>query len=246
VPHAGKSRQLHGARAAGGTAVPGTRAWRDTFSCGATKEITTMRIAQVLPLATLAVFAIAAPAAAATVAIATTPLNIRSGPGPQYPVIGAIAANSQAVVNGCIQGSLWCQVSFGRVQGWVYSQYLRTSVAGAPPVVLSQRAASMPVVTYQPSTIETVGAAPPAAGAVIVEPAGTPPMPLNPPPAVNSYVTGHPVQPVILNGEVVLGGGLPADVALNAVPDYEYDYAYVNQVPVLVEPTTRRIVYIYR
>ena len=54
------------------------------------------------------------------------------------------------------------------------------------------------------------------------------------------------MQPVILNGEVVLGGGLPADVALNAVPDYEYDYAYVNQVPVLVEPTTRRIVYIYR
>jgi len=71
-------------------------------------------------------------------------------------------------------------------------------------------------------------------------------MPLNPPPAVNSYVTSHPVQPVILNGEVVLGGGLPADVALNAVPDYEYDYAYVNRVPVLVEPTTRRIVYIYR
>ena len=205
-----------------------------------------MRIAQVLPLATLAVFAIAAPVAAATVAIATTPLNIRSGPGPQYPVIGAIAANSQAVVNGCIQGSLWCQVSFGRVQGWVYSQYLRTSVAGAPPVVLSQRAASVPVVTYQPSTVETVGAAPPAAGAVIVEPAGAPPMPLNPPPAVNSYVTSHPVQPVILNGEVVLGGGLPADVALNAVPDYEYDYAYVNRVPVLVEPTTRRIVYIYR
>ena len=154
-----------------------------------------MRIAQVLPLATLAVFAIAAPAAAATVAVATTPLNIRSGPGPQYPVIGAIAANSQAVVNGCIQGSLWCEVSFGRVQGWVYSQYLRTSVAGAAPVVLSQRAASVPVVTYQPSTVETVGAAPPAAGAVIVEPAGTPPMPLNPPPAVNSYVTSHPVQP---------------------------------------------------
>lgn len=68
-----------------------------------------MRIAQVLPLATLAVFAFAAPAAAATVAVATTPLNIRSGPGPQYPVIGAIAANSQAIVNGCIQGSLWAK-----------------------------------------------------------------------------------------------------------------------------------------
>jgi hypothetical protein len=39
---------------------------------------------------------------------------------------------------------------------------------------------------------------------------------------------------------------LPADVALQPVPDYEYQYAYVNRVPVLVQPQTRRIVYIYR
>ena len=53
-----------------------------------------------------------------------TPLNVRSGPGPQYPVIGAIPTNGQATVLGCIEGSLWCQVSIWRQQGWAYSKYL--------------------------------------------------------------------------------------------------------------------------
>jgi hypothetical protein len=30
------------------------------------------------------------------------------------------------------------------------------------------------------------------------------------------------------------------------VPDYDYEYAYVNNVPVLVEPSTRRVEYLYR
>jgi len=30
------------------------------------------------------------------------------------------------------------------------------------------------------------------------------------------------------------------------VPDYEYRYVYVNEVPVLVEPQSRRIVHIVR
>ena len=34
------------------------------------------------------------------------PLNIRSGPGPEYSVIGAIPDRGQATIIGCIQGSL--------------------------------------------------------------------------------------------------------------------------------------------
>jgi uncharacterized protein YraI len=207
-------------------------------------EVNTMRIGRILPLALLTA-AIAAPAAAATIGTATTALNIRSGPGPQFPVIGAIAARSQAVINGCIQGSLWCQIDLGGMQGWVYSQYLITSVAGAPPVVVSRQPAGVPVVTYA-LPAATVGSAPPPVGAIIAEPADAAPIVLTPPPTVGVYVETHPVQPVMLNGEVVLGAGLPQDVALAPVPDYDYNYAYVNQVPVLVEPTTRRIVYIYR
>lgn len=205
-----------------------------------------MRIGRILPLALLTA-AIAAPAAAtaATIGTATTALNIRSGPGPQFPVIGAIAPRGQAMINGCIQGSLWCQISFGGTQGWVYSQYLVTSVAGAAPVIVSRQPAGVPVITYDQPAV-TVGSAPPPVGTIIAEPADAVPLALTPPPTVGAYVETHPVQPVTLNGEVVVGAGLPEDVALAPVPDYEYNYAYVNRVPVLVEPTTRRIVYIYR
>lgn len=45
-------------------------------------------------------------ASAAAIATATTPLNIRSGPGPQYSVTGVIPAHGRATITGCIQGSL--------------------------------------------------------------------------------------------------------------------------------------------
>jgi hypothetical protein len=35
-------------------------------------------------------------------------------------------------------------------------------------------------------------------------------------------------------------------VQLRPVPDYNYRYVYVNRQPVLVDPASRRIVYVYR
>ena len=196
--------------------------------------------------ALLAASALVSHAAAATPATATTALNIRTGPGPQYNVIGVINGNAQTTVTGCIQGSLWCQVMHNGVQGWAYSQYLAMDRSGQT-VVIAREPASVPVVTYQApaGTVETVGTAPSLAG-TIVEPAGEP-LVIEPPPApVGSYVVSHPVDPAYLGGEVVVGAALPPTVALNPVPDYEYQYAYVNRMPVLVEPGSRRIVYIYR
>jgi hypothetical protein len=40
--------------------------------------------------------------------------------------------------------------------------------------------------------------------------------------------------------------GLPENVVLTPVPDYDYQYAYINNVPVLVDPSTRRVQYLYR
>lgn len=51
------------------------------------------------------------------------------------------------------------------------------------------------------------------------------------PPASGGYVIGHPVAPAYLNGEVVEG------VALAPAPGSEYEYTYVNNVPMPVEPT---------
>ena len=67
---------------------------------------------------------------------------------------------------------------------------------------------------------------------------------IDPPEEVRTYVVQQPVDTVTLEGEVVVGAGLPETVELHTVPDYEYRYAYVNGERVLVDPETRRIVYV--
>jgi hypothetical protein len=173
-----------------------------------------------------------------TVAVATTPLNIRSGPGPEYPVTGAIPTNGQAAVLGCIEGSLWCQISYNGTQGWAYAQYLTgANLRTLPPVAY----------TAPPATTGTTIVRPTYSGNFVAPVATTQPLTITPPPStVQTYIVQHPRPQVYLNGEVVEGAGLPPDVALTPVPDSEYQYAYVNGVPVLVEPTTRRVRYIYR
>ena len=172
-----------------------------------------------------------------TLAVATTPLNIRSGPGPEYPVIGAIPTNGQAAILGCIEGSLWCQISYSGGQGWAYSQYMTgTGIRALPPVAY----------TAPPTTTGTAIVRPTYSGDFIAPVATTQPLSIAPPPTVQTYIVQNPRPQVYLNGEVVEGAGLPPDVALTPVPDSEYQYAYVNGVPVLVEPSSRRVRYIYR
>ena len=69
---------------------------------------------------------------------------------------------------------------------------------------------------------------------------------IDPPERVRTYVTSNRVEPVYLDGDVVVGADLPETVVLRDIPDYEYRYVYVNGQPVLVEPSSRRIVYVMR
>ncbi len=205
-----------------------------------------MRFKSTLFVAAVSAAALSAPASAAIVASAMTPLNIRSGPGPQYSIIGAIPDRGRAIVTGCIQGSLWCQVSYNGRQGWAYAQYMTATLSGRSFAV-AESVSALPPVTYQ-APVETVGSAVPVpvvTGTLIAPPA-EPPLSLSPPPAVGNYVVSHPLAPVYLNGEVVEGVGLPEDVAVAPVPGFDYHYAYINNQPVLVEPQTRRVEYIYR
>ena len=173
-----------------------------------------------------------------TLALATTPLNIRSGPGPEYPVTGAIPTNGQATVLGCIEGSQWCQITYNGIQGWAFAQYLASAgIRALPPIAYSA----------PPATTGTTIVRPTYSGDFIAPVATAQPMSIAPPPpAVQTYIVQNPRPQVYLNGEVVEGAGLPPDVALAPVPDTEYQYAYVNGVPVLVEPSSRRVRYIYR
>lgn len=68
---------------------------------------------------------------------------------------------------------------------------------------------------------------------------------VDPPPEVVTYVQTNPVEPVFLEGEVVVGAGLPETVEIREIPDSEFDYVYVNRLPVLVDED-RRIVAVLR
>jgi len=81
---------------------------------------------------------------------------------------------------------------------------------------------------------------------VPVAPAATVVEPVLPAAEVLSYVTQQVVQPVLVDGEVMVGAPLPAAVPVYPIPASPYVYSYVNGQRVVVEPTARRIVYVVR
>ncbi len=176
------------------------------------------------------------------VATAINDLNVRAGPGPQYPSIGIATRGSQAMLDGCIQGSRWCRVDVNGVRGWVYTQYLQVEQGGSPVVVEQHQSdLGVPVVTYE----TTASVAPePAPGDELLGPVGSVDA-VTPPETVTTYVQTNPAQTVRLGGDVVVGASVPADVTFQEIPDYQYRYVRINDRPVLVDPGTRRIVYVY-
>lgn len=200
----------------------------------------------------------ATPALADFSATATTDLNIRTGPGPQFQVVGSIKALEPASVRGCLADRKWCEISYNGITGWAHSDYLSSDFSGEQ-VVISTAPATVEVPTVQfdeQSANATVGATGGAiTGALIGGPIGAViggvtgaaiGSSVKPPEQVRTYVRSNQVEPVYLEGEVVVGAGVPDAVKLSTVPDYEYDYVYVNGQPVLVDPGTRKIVYVYR
>lgn len=203
--------------------------------------------------------------AQSSTATATADLNIRSGPGPQYESIGFIATGDSATVEGCLDASKWCRVDYNGVNGWAYSDYLTADLSGEV-VVLTDRYAEvgLETVTYTDEGGADGGALAGAAGGAIVGalvggPIGaaiggtvgaasgaTAGAIIDPPETARAYIQANPVDPVYLEGEVVIGAGVPDTVVLQTIPDYDYSYVYINGQPVLVDPATRQIVYVLR
>lgn len=205
-------------------------------------------------------------ALADTSVTATTDLNLRAGPGSQYPVVGVIGAGQSTMVKGCVDQGKWCNVSTGTEDAWAYSDYLLMDANGTQ-IILTDRSPDAGIAVVEaPARTNTgdagaavggvtgaiagaivggpVGAAiGAAAGTVTGGAAGTI---ASPPASVRTYVTSHRTEPVYLDGEVVVGAGLPETVALTEIPDYDYRYAYVNSQPVLVDASSRKIVYVIR
>ena len=190
---------------------------------------------------------------------ATTDLNVRAGPGPQHPVVGMLGAGQSATLDGCLQDSKWCKVA----DGWVYSDYLTGDFGGTQVVVTERPADSVQIVEAPDDDADEAaiagGVTGAVAGAIVGGPVGAvvggaagvvaggaTGTVIDPPEEVRTYVTSNQIDPVYLEGEVVVGASLPETVELREIPDYEYRYVYVNGQPVLVEPSSRQIVYVMR
>ncbi|WP_245513791.1 DUF1236 domain-containing protein [Antarcticimicrobium luteum] len=191
---------------------------------------------------------------AESMASSWTDLNLRAGPGPMYPILAVIPADKLVTVDGCLDASSWCKVALDGTEGWAAGNYLTTRVAlksSAEPMIIK-------TVTYDNNKdAETLGgaAAGAVAGALIAGPVGAVIGGMIGAGAGNAaavdetvvtYVRANPVEQVYLDGEVVVGAGLPENVTLVPVPDSEFSYVYLNGVPVVVNSEERKVVYIVR
>lgn len=215
--------------------------------------------------ATLVTLMISGTAFAQTSATVSTDLNVRSGPGVQHEVVGAISTDADVVVEGCIESANWCKVNSGDLQGWAYGDYLNVK-AGDQVVSLYPNRETVGVAVIEAPTGESgagqdvavgsVGGA--AMGALIGGPVGAVAgaaiggtsasvANVEPTEEVATYVTTNSVDPVYLEGEVVVGAGVPETVTIYDIPEQpDYRYAEINGQTVLINPENRSIVYIFR
>ena len=207
---------------------------------------------------------LAGAASAQTVAAAGTDLNLRSGPNSTAEIIGVIANGDEVSVTGCIESANWCQVTYKDQEGWAYGDYLTAKVGEKiEPLYPNRQSVGVAVVeapAVEPATqaadAAVGGAAGAAVGALVGGPVGaivgaaiggSTAAAVTPAPEIQTYITANPQTPVTLDGEVVVGAGIPDTVTLYDIPDHpDYKYVVVNNQPVLVNPADRKIVHIYR
>lgn len=222
-----------------------------------------------LPLASVLALTAALPALAqTTTAKAGTELNVRTDPSTFAAITGVLALNDEVTIDGCLEDVSWCKVSSGNMTGWASGQYLYVeedanavpliNMAGNPEQITvitqteegttqaEQDGAALATGTIGALTafalggpvaaIVASGIAGTAVGAAAVEPTAD----------TLTFVAANPVDTVYLDGEVVVGAMVPAEVTTYELPQTEYRYLAVNGLPVLVDAETGAIVRIIR
>jgi uncharacterized protein YraI len=154
---------------------------------------------------------------------------MRAGPGTDYRVAATLRAGDRITVSQCTEPRSWCKVEDPDAPGWVYSGYVSLQTEDADP---SQPASPPP----QAAAIDnvTTGSIAPAedASAVVL------------PDEVRRYVATHRPLSIRGAGDLAVGMRLPDDVRPLDIPGYHYQYVYIDERPVLVERSTRRVVHL--
>ncbi len=194
---------------------------------------TTLRLAG----SVLAATTLASTSAMAFTAYATAHLHIRSGPGEQFPIVGEMRWNSHGQVDVCTPDYQWCHIATRNGIGWAAAYYLIENTAQGTETI-DQFGARSGIPVMGAEVVTMVGAVTPVpVGGALVEA-------VTPETYVIEYIRATPVAAVYVNGEIIVGAVLPEEVVLYEVPRSTHQYAVINGATVLVEPATRRIVYI--
>ncbi len=117
----------------------------------------------------------ATPTPEAAIAVTTQGMNVRGGPGTNYPILGAAQAGEQYVITGKDQSGTWWQVTYNGQNGWLFGELVTANNSSA--VALAQNIPVPPPPTNTPIPAPTQPPAPTAA----------PAQPTQPPPPANNY-----------------------------------------------------------
>lgn len=205
------------------------------------------------PLAFAAAVAALLPAAALaqTDGSVTADLNVRQGPGSNYPVVATVPSGGDITIVGCLEGSSWCEVDADGTAGYAFSRYLAVEEGGST-VVVSEQPGLVGLITAPVSI--AAGALGTIAGTLTGGGFGAggssssaPSSSFQSPPEVIDYVRNNPPgEPVYLEGEAVPGAVIPAGIPLADVPDTQYQYVNVNGDYAIVDRSSRQVVYVVR
>lgn len=81
-------------------------------------------------------------------AMTTGDVNLRAGPGTNFPRVVVVPAGSVVALYGCIEGRGWCDVGYSGTRGWISSRYLDTFYDSRRVYVPYQPRYAVPIVTF--------------------------------------------------------------------------------------------------
>jgi len=97
----------------------------------------------------LAVSLFALPAMAQETAYTTSNVTLEAGPAPDYPAVGSFGAGTPVTLYGCLDGYVWCDVSYQDARGWVDGQALAYPYQDQRvPIAVYGPQLSLPIVSF--------------------------------------------------------------------------------------------------
>jgi uncharacterized protein YraI len=75
--------------------------------------------------------------------------TLKAGPDEQFPDVDSVTAGTEVIVNGCLGGFSWCDISFQQDRGWVSGQDLEVMFQNNRVKVVEATTEVVPAVTFE-------------------------------------------------------------------------------------------------